>query len=236
VITVSHALYRYGTFKLAMDFTIPTGSTTAVLGPSGAGKTTLLQILAGFDRLTEGKLTIDGKNMTNASPAAFPVSMVFQDNNSFAHLDAWSNVALGVSPKLHLSEAEHILVDKALTRVGLKQLAHRKPGEMSGGERQRIALARVLVRNRPVLLLDEPFAALGPALRRDMLDLVSEFRQENGMTVVMVTHDPEDAKRIADMVMFVGNGQVNKPVPTPKFFLASSDTEISEYLGTGNSS
>ena len=120
--------------------------------------------------------------------------MIFQDNNVFAHLDLRQNVALGISPSLKLDAAQAKRVDAALAEVGLAALAHRKPGEVSGGERQRVAIARALVRDRPVLLLDEPFAALGPALRRDMLDLVKAMQQARGITVVMVTHQPEDAR------------------------------------------
>jgi thiamine transport system ATP-binding protein len=236
VITISQGQYVYDTFSLTLDFTIERASSVAVIGPSGAGKSTLLNILAGFERLSSGTLFIDGTDMASTPPSGFPVSMVFQDNNTFAHLDAWANVALGVSPKLQLSETEHTAVDAALTRVGIMNLAHRKPGEMSGGERQRVALARVLVRDKPILLLDEPFAALGPALRKDMLGLIAELGREKALTVIMVTHDPEDAKHMADQVMFVSNGHARAPVPTPKFFLNSHDAEIESYLGKGKSS
>jgi thiamine transport system ATP-binding protein len=232
VITIHNGEYHYGDFSLAMSFTIEAGTCVAIIGPSGAGKSTLLNVISGFEPLTSGQLTIANTNMATTNPGHFPVSMVFQDNNTFAHLDAWSNVALGMSPSLRLTEEQRSQVDQALTRVGLRDLANRKPGNMSGGERQRIALARVLVRNKPILLLDEPFAALGPALRNEMLDLVASLHSEKHLTTLMVTHAPSDARRIASHVIFVNNGKVRPPVPTTRFFHYNTDPEITSYLGS----
>ncbi len=222
--------YVFDTFELDMDIVIPPKCFCAVLGPSGAGKSTLLNIIAGFEHLHSGRILLDESDHTKSPPANRPVSFVFQDNNSFAHMTARDNVALGISPSLKLHQEQWTEVDKALKQVGILELAHRKPGEMSGGERQRIALARVLVRNRPILLLDEAFAGLGPALRRDMLDLVKMLHQERGLTTLMVTHQPEDALRVADQIMFVDGGKGNAPLPTAAFF-KSKDKAIQSYLG-----
>jgi thiamine transport system ATP-binding protein len=222
--------YAYEDFLLAMDFEIARNQLVAVIGPSGAGKSTLLAIIAGFEKLTRGTLRIDDEDVTLTPPALRPLSMVFQDYNVFPHLSAFDNVALGISPSLSLNELQSNDIQKSLERVGIGELAKRLPGDMSGGERQRIALARVLLRDRPILLLDEPFAALGPALRRDMLDLVRELQRERQLTVLMVTHDPGDAIRIADQVIFVGNGRVRNPQPTEQFF-ATQDAAVTAYLG-----
>jgi thiamine transport system ATP-binding protein len=222
--------YAYEDFSLAMNFEIQRGDLVAVIGPSGAGKSTLLAILAGFEKLTQGSVHIDSKDVSATPPAQRPLSMVFQDHNVFAHLTAFDNVALGLSPSLSLNAQQTDAVQISLERVGIGALAQRLPGDMSGGERQRIALARVLVRDRPILLLDEPFAALGPALRRDMLKLVRELQRERNLTVLMVTHDPEDAQRIADRVMFVGDHQARPPLETAQFF-AIKDAAVRAYLG-----
>ncbi len=219
-------------FRLTADLTVASGSLCAVLGPSGAGKSTLLSIIAGFVPLSSGRVLIDGVDMTEAAPAARPVSMIFQDNNVFAHLDAWTNVALGISPALALSDAERREVSAALARVGLETHARRKPGEMSGGEVQRVALARMLVRKRPVLLLDEPFAALDPGLRLQMLGLVKDLHSEQKLTTLMVTHQPEDAKRICDQVCFVSEGAVRPPIATKRFFAARQVDAVQRYLGS----
>ena len=117
-----------------------------------------------------------------------------------------------------------------MARVGLSDFKARKSTELSGGERQRIAIARALVRDKPVLLLDEPFTALGPALRRDMLDLIREIQKERKLTILMVTHQPEDAKFAASRIAFVQNGRIAHVLPTKQFFAPSAPAEISAYL------
>jgi thiamine transport system ATP-binding protein len=114
--------------------------------------------------------------------------------------------------------------------VGLSDFKARKPTELSGGERQRIAIARALVRDKPMLLLDEPFTALGPALRRDMLDLIREIQSERKLTILMVTHQPEDAKYAASKIAFVQNGRIIHVLLTKQFFAASAPAEIRAYL------
>jgi thiamine transport system ATP-binding protein len=229
MIKIENGIYDWQGFHLSMDFAIAANSITAVLGPSGAGKSTLLNIIAGFETLSSGNILLQGVDHSKTPPAERPVSFVFQDNNSFAHMTARDNVAIGISPSLRLSSEQWADVDDALSKVGLSALANRKPGDMSGGERQRIALARVLVRKRPILLLDEAFAALGPALRKDMLKLVHDLQQQLELTVLMVTHQPEDAKAIADNVIFVAEGKVHAPQTASAFF-ASKERVFSDYL------
>ena len=230
MISIRNGLYDRDGFRLVMDFAITEPGLTAVLGPSGAGKSTLLNVLAGFEALAMGTVTLAGADHSRTKPSARPVNFVFQDNNCFAHMTARNNVALGVSPSLRLDAAAWTQVDGALESVGIAHLKNRKPGGMSGGERQRIALARVLVRQQPILLLDEAFAALGPALRRDMLELVKRIQVERKLTVLMVTHQPEDAKLIADQILFVANGKVQGPMKTDAFF-ASDEADILAHLG-----
>jgi thiamine transport system ATP-binding protein len=205
-----------------------------VIGPSGGGKSTLLNLIAGFEAPQAGRVLIDGMAVTALPPDQRPVSMIFQDNNVFAHLDLRQNVALGVSPSLRLDAVQKARVDAALAEVGLAALVHRKPGEVSGGERQRVAVARALVRDRPVLLLDEPFAALGPALRRDMLDLVRTMQQARRLTVVMVTHQPEDALAAASHTAFLENGRIVALRPTAELFAAEDMPGLKAYLGSAS--
>lgn len=230
MISIRHGFYDRAGFRLVMDFALHSTGITAVAGPSGAGKSTLLNVLAGFETLATGTITLAGADHSRSPPAKRPVNFVFQDNNSFAHMTARDNVALGLSTTLKLDAEAWAEVDAALESVGIAQLGNRKPGDMSGGERQRIALARVLVRQQPILLLDEAFAALGPSLRRDMLELVKRIQVERHLTVLMVTHQPEDAKLIADQVMFVAKGRVSTPMSVADFF-ASPDKDIVAHLG-----
>jgi thiamine transport system ATP-binding protein len=158
---------------------------------------------------------------------------VFQENNLFAHLSVERNVGLGRSPSLRLAEADHAAIAGALKRVGLAGKEQRLPRELSGGERQRVALARVLVRDRPVLLLDEPFASLGPALRDDMLDLVAGVHAERRMTVLFVTHQPEDAHRIGQDMVFLDNGTVAATGAVADFFTKAGPEAFRRYIGAG---
>ncbi len=231
MIRLEDVRFRYEEMAMRFDAEFPTGSFTAVIGPSGGGKSTLLNLIAGFEAPEQGCVLIDGVDVTALPPDRRPVSMIFQDNNVFAHLDLWQNVALGISPSLRLDAERKARVDAALAEVGLGALMHRKPGEVSGGERQRVAVARALVRDRPVLLLDEPFAALGPALRRDMLDLVKAMQQARGLTVVMVTHQPEDAQAAASHTAYLENGHIVALRPTAELFAAQDLPGLRDYLG-----
>ena len=231
MITLDHAHFRYEDMEMVFDAAFPKASLTAIIGPSGGGKSTLLNLIAGFERPTSGRVLIGGVDVTSLPPDQRPVSMIFQDNNVFAHLDLRANVALGLSPALRLDAAQNARIDAALAEVGLTDLAARKPGEVSGGERQRVAVARALVRDRPVLLLDEPFAALGPALRRDMLDLVKAMQVQKGLTVLMVTHQPEDARYAATHTAYLEGGRIVALRPTAELFAATDLPGLTAYLG-----
>jgi thiamine transport system ATP-binding protein len=230
MITLENAGFRYEDMVMNFNLQVAKGELVGIIGPSGAGKSTLLSLIAGFDDPVSGRISIGGADMEGVAPDQRPVSMIFQDHNSFAHLDVWTNVALGISADLKLDTQQHERVDEALARVGLSDFKARKATELSGGERQRIAIARALVRDKPVLLLDEPFTALGPALRRDMLDLIREIQVERKLTILMVTHQPEDARYAASRIAFVQNGRIAHVLPTKQFFAASAPVEISAYL------
>ncbi|PTE08925.1 thiamine ABC transporter ATP-binding protein [Mesorhizobium helmanticense] len=225
--------FSYGETSFVFDVEFAASKITAIMGPSGSGKSTLLNLVAGFETPRSGRVLIGGADVGAEPPSARPVSMVFQENNLFAHLSVERNVGLGRSPSLRLTAADHAAVAEALKRVGLAGKEQRLPRELSGGERQRVALARVLVRDRPVLLLDEPFASLGPALRDDMLDLVAGVHVERGMTVLFVTHQPEDARRIGQNMAFLDNGTVAATGVAADFFDRSGPEAFRRYLGAG---
>ena len=231
MIRLEHVSFRYEDMVMQFDAAFPPGSLTAIIGPSGSGKSTLLNLIAGFETPGTGRVLIDGVDVTALAPDRRPVSMIFQDNNVFAHLDLWKNVAIGIAPSLKLDETQRPLVDAALAKVGLGALKHRLPGEISGGERQRVAIARALVRDKPVLLLDEPFAALGPALRRAMLDLVMAMQKEQRLTVLMVSHQPADAEYAASHTAFLETGRIAALKPTAELLTSTELPGLARYLG-----
>jgi len=218
-----------GGFALAANCQLKANQTTAILGPSGGGKSTLLMAIAGFTAHT-GNLHWQGDSLKAQAPSERPISMLFQEHNLFPHLSISQNVGLGLRPDLNLTAKDRVNVERALKRVGLAGKAAALPRALSGGQRQRAALARALLRQKPIWLLDEPFAALGPRLRREMLALVAEIRAEQGATLLLVTHAPEDAREIAANCVFVDAGQVEAPVETGAFF-AQPSAGLIAYLG-----
>ncbi|SIR39911.1 thiamine transport system ATP-binding protein [Rhizobium sp. RU20A] len=198
----------FGSVEMRFDVGFAAGRVTGIIGPSGSGKSTLLHLIAGFEMPDSGVIRLLGRDVTADGPGMRPVSVIFQDNNLFAHLDVATNVGLGIDPALKLDAAGRAAVGDALAKVGLRGFEKRRPPTLSGGERQRVALARALVRRRPILLLDEPFAALDPERRAEMGDLVTALQRETGMTVLLVTHQPDDVVRLCDAVVEIEAGMV----------------------------
>ena len=218
-------------FSLTANLAIEAGSRTAIIGPSGAGKSTLLSLIAGFLFPDAGKILWEGRDLTILTPGERPISMLFQDQNLFPHLSVGQNVGLGLRPDLRLSPDQKQQITVVLEKVGLPGMEDRKPASLSGGQQSRVALARVLLQNRPILLLDEPFAALGPALKSEMLSLVAQIAADMGTTVLIVTHDPEDAQSFAPQTIFVDQGIASPPTSTTGL-LADPPASLRDYLGS----
>lgn len=219
-----------GNFTLSADIQIEVGTRVAIIGPSGAGKSTLLETIAGFRDLKQGQIFWNGRQISNLHPGKRPMAMLFQDGNLFPHLTADENVALGLRPNGRLTKEEQTQVRSALDRVALHGMGERKPSELSGGQQSRVALARVLVQRRELLILDEPFAALGPALKAEMLDLVANLVAETKTTLLMVSHDPQDARRIANQTVLVADETVFAPAQTEEL-LENPPPSLRAYLG-----
>ena len=225
-------VYGMGDLSAEFSFHREAGSVTAILGPSGAGKSTLLNLAAGFFTPAAGRIVLDGREVSGLAPSERGISMVFQDNNLFAHLDIKTNIGLGLDPSLKLNTTAWAQVEMALERVDLAGFGTRMPATLSGGERQRVALARAFVRRRPLLLLDEPFDGLGPGLAADMLGLMLEIRAEVGATVLMVTHDPDEARAAADEILFIAKGRIAADAPAAGFFERRDLPDLHAYLGS----
>ncbi len=231
MLTLDGVRIAQGGFRLAADVSVEAGSRVAVLGPSGAGKSTLIGAIAGFVPLVAGRILWAGRDLVALRPGDRPVTVLFQDQNLFPHLTVAQNVGLGVAPSLRLTAADRARVAAALDRVGLGGRGGQRAATLSGGEGARVALARALLRARPVLLLDEPFGALGPGMKAQMLDLVETVAEATGATVLMVSHDPGDALRLCPQSVVVTDGVASGPVATGPL-LADPPASLRAYLGT----
>jgi thiamine transport system ATP-binding protein len=230
VLQLDHLTLRQGAFSLTADWSAMAGARIAVMGPSGAGKSTLLAAIAGFLLPAEGAVRWQGQDLGPIPPGKRPVTILFQDQNLFPHLTVAQNLGLGLRPDLRLSQAERDRVDEALEQTGLTGLGPRRPAQLSGGQASRAALARALLRARPILMLDEPFAALGPALRAEMLALVGDVADATGALVLMVTHDPNDARALGGLTSFVADGVAQPPVDTAAL-MDNPPPAVRDYLG-----
>ncbi|MGP1396672.1 MAG: thiamine ABC transporter ATP-binding protein [Inquilinaceae bacterium] len=231
IVELTDVSFRYEDMRMRFDLSVEAGELLVVIGPSGAGKSTLLNLIAGFDMPERGLIVLQGRDMAGVPPARRPVTTLFQDHNLFAHLTVAQNVGLGIHPGLRLRPADLDRVADGLSQVGMAGFEERLPGQLSGGERQRAALARSLVRDRPILLLDEPFAALGPAQRTEMVTLVDRLRRDNGLTVLMVSHQLDEVRRLDGRAVFVQDGEILAHGRIRDFLESPPIPEIAAYLG-----
>ena len=201
----------------------------AVVGPSGAGKSTFLNLISGFASISSGSIIWNGQEISNLPPAKRNVSILFQDNNLFPHLSVWRNLALAVThwPKISRNNEEKLKA--VMSEVGILGLENRKPSQLSGGHQSRVALARVLLQNNKILLLDEPFSALGPSLKDQMLELIKKIAKNKKLLVLMVTHDPADAKKVASQTLVIKDKKVYPPLSTEKA-LDPINGPLADYL------
>ena len=201
----------------------------AVVGPSGAGKSTFLNLISGFASISSGSIVWNGKEISNLPPAKRNVSILFQDNNLFPHLSVWRNLALAVThwPKISRNNEEKLKA--VMSEVGILGLENRKPSQLSGGQQSRVALARVLLQKNKILLLDEPFSALGPSLKDQMLELIKKIAKNKKLLVLMATHEPADAKRVASQTLVVKDKKVHPPLSTEKA-LDPINGPLADYL------
>ena len=200
-----------------------------VVGPSGAGKSTFLNLISGFASISSGSIIWNGQEISNLPPAKRNVSILFQDNNLFPHLSVWRNLALAVTHWPKISRDNEEKLKAVMSEVGILGLENRKPSQLSGGQQSRVALARVLLQKNKILLLDEPFSALGPSLKDQMLELIKKISKNKKLLVLMVTHDPADAKKVASQTLIIKDKKVHPPLSTEKA-LDPLNGPLADYL------
>lgn len=222
--------YTYQSELFRFDLEIKRGQIVSLMGPSGAGKSTLLALVAGFINPDLGDILVDGTSIVSKEPYQRPFSMLFQEHNLFAHLSVRDNIGLGLHPGLKLTADQKLLIEQAAKQVGVAEYLDRLPEHLSGGQRQRVALARCFVQPHSMWLLDEPFSALDPVLREEMLTLVKQLATDRGITVLMVTHHLSDARAIASHFAFVAGGQVEASGDIDELALSHSSDVLTAFV------
>ena len=225
--------YAAGHPPMEFSLSVNPGEVLSIVGPSGAGKSTLINLIAGFLSASAGDIRLDDQSIIRDAVSERPVSIVFQQFNLFPHLDVFSNVALGLSPSLRLSGAESDRINEVLNVLDLCGLHNRKPVQLSGGQQQRVALARAMVRDRRILLLDEAFTALGPSLRKELLQQVRLLVEEHQMMAISISHQPGDASFISERLAFIDQGRVIEEGPVDECLNNPTNPAIRDYLGSG---
>lgn len=235
-VEVSGLVHRFGQFEAIsnIEVTIEAGQFAVLLGPSGCGKTTLLSILGGFLTPAEGRVLIDGLDVTHLAPAARPTTTMFQDYALFPHMTLIDNVAFGLRMKGIDRRRRRGRALEMLELVGLVDAAQKKPHQISGGQRQRVALARALAVKPSVLLLDEPLGALDLRLRRQMQEELKEIQRNLGTTFVHVTHDQEEAMAIADQIIVMNAGQIEDAGAPDRIYLRPQSRFGAGFMGEAN--
>ena len=229
--------WRHPPYHMHFNLHAAAGERLAILGASGAGKSTLLNLIAGFLPPQHGRLLIDGTDYTAAPPPPPPHAKPDQQHHQVrprdgrAHLSVRDNIAIGINPNLKLTAEQRARLHETAEKTGLADLLDRLPEQLSGGQKQRVALARCLLRDRPLLLLDEPFSALDPALRVEMLDLLDDTCLRHQPLLLMVTHNLDDALRIAPRSLVIDDGTIAWDGTTAD--LARGDSPAAALLGIG---
>ena len=227
---------RFGDLEAVrrLSLAVERGEFFTLLGPSGCGKTTTLRMVAGFEEPTEGRVLLDGEDVTDLPAFKRPTNTVFQSYALFPHLSVERNVAFGLERKGVAKEEARSRVAEELDRVGLTREANRKPRQLSGGQQQRVALARALVNRPSVLLLDEPLGALDLKLRKQLQVELKGIQRDVGVTFVYVTHDQEEALTMSDRIAVMNRGLIEQVGGPETIYERPQTTFVAGFIGVSN--
>ncbi|PMS38828.1 putative spermidine/putrescine transport system ATP-binding protein [Trinickia symbiotica] len=227
---------RYGgtTALEPTELSVQAGEFLTLLGPSGSGKTTMLQMISGLIEPTEGRMEIDGRDVTDVAPGKRDIGLVFQSYALFPHMTVWDNVAYGLRMRRMARRELRVAVDAALTMVRMNEYARRYPRELSGGQQQRVALARCFAYRPSVILLDEPLGALDKKLREHMQGEIRRLHLELGATFIYVTHDQDEALTLSDRICLMNQARVEQ-IGTPADLYDRPATRfVAGFIGHSN--
>lgn len=217
-----------------ISFKIKKGETICLLGASGSGKSTILKMIAGLDSPDGGQILFNKIDLSSTPPHLRDFGLVFQDFNLFPHLNVFDNIAFGLKMKNVSREGIDLRVGKLLTQINLVGFANRKVNELSGGEQQRIALARALATQPRLLMLDEPLGALDKSLKEDLLNQLRNILRETKIPAIYVTHDAEEAFAIADRILILHDGIIIRDDSPEKIWKNPKYAVVAKILGIGN--
>jgi sulfate transport system ATP-binding protein len=232
-ISLSRLTKRYGPNTVVDDVNvdIPEGSLTAILGPSGSGKSTLLKLIAGLEVPDEGRVIIEGDDVTDVDPRYRDIGFCFQHYAPFRHMSVAKNIGFGLRVRKQPKDVINVKVRELLALVKLDDKADSYPAQLSGGERQRMALARALAIEPRVLLLDEPFGALDAIVRTELRHFVKELHQQIKVTTVLVTHDQDEAMEVADQLLIMHTGKIEQAGQPTDLYERPATEFVHSFLG-----